>query len=146
MRVKRNDHKNGVDVMAGHKMTNKGMAMKKPGKMQKGGAMKKKMKMPGGMKKGGSTDFISVEEFERQTPRGLPPAKKRKKSVIPETTSEKRPTSRGKAVMRNKGGSIKKPGKMQKGGTIKKPGGMKKGGTVKAMKKPSTKNSGLYGR
>jgi hypothetical protein len=34
---------------------------------------------------------------------------------------------------------------MQKGGTIKKPGGMKKGGTVK-MKKPSNKNSGLYGR
>ena len=41
--------------MAGHKMTNKGMAMKKPGKMQKGGAMKKKkMKMPGGMQKGGT--------------------------------------------------------------------------------------------
>ncbi len=42
--------------MAGHKMTNKGMAMKKPGKMQKGGAMKKKKKipMPGGMMKGGT--------------------------------------------------------------------------------------------
>ncbi len=158
--------------MAGHKMTKKGMAMKKPGKMRKGGAMKKKMKMPGGMQGGGSTDFISVdeyerqsglkkkkmpldnkaisvEEFERQTPRGLPPAKKttkRKKTTIPTSTSEKRPTSRGKAVMRNKGGTIKKPGKMQKGGTIKKPGGMKEGGTVKAMKKPSTKNSGLYGR
>ena len=49
-RVERNDHKNGVDVMAGHKMTNKGMAMKKPGKMQKGGTIKK----PGGMKKGGT--------------------------------------------------------------------------------------------
>ena len=45
----------------------------------------------------------------------------------------------------NKGGTIKKPGGMQKGGTLKKPGGMKKGGTVK-MKKPSNKNSGLYGR
>ena len=47
--------------------------------------------------------------------------------------------------MTNKGMAMKKPGKMQKGGTIKKPGGMKKGGTVK-MKKPSNKNSGLYGR
>ena len=44
--------------MAGHKMTNKGMAMKKPGKMQKGGAMKKKkMKKPGGMQKGGAVGF-----------------------------------------------------------------------------------------
>ena len=34
--------------MAGHKMTNKGMAMKKPGKMQKGGAMKKKNYAKGG--------------------------------------------------------------------------------------------------
>ena len=66
--------------MAGHKMTNKGMAMKKPG--------------PGKM---------------------------------------------------NKGGTIKKPGGMNKGGTIKKPGGMQKGGAV-GFKKPSNKNSGLYGR
>jgi hypothetical protein len=52
--------------------------------------------------------------------------------------------------MTNKGGTMKKPGKMMKGGTVKKPGGMKKGGTVKAQqpkfKKPSNKKSGLFGQ
>ena len=44
-----------------------------------------------------------------------------------------------------KGGTIKNPMGMTKGGTIKKPMGMKKGGNV-GFTKPSSKNSGLYGR
>ena len=44
-----------------------------------------------------------------------------------------------------KGGTIKKPMGMTKGGTIKKPMSMKKGGNV-GVRKPSSKNSGLYGR
>lgn len=86
---------------------------------------------------------ISVDDYERQTPRGLP------KTKSPATKAATPPPSRrkmtGTRVMRNKGGTIKKPGGMNKGGTIKKPSGMKKGGAVK-MKKPSSKNSGLYGR
>jgi hypothetical protein len=86
---------------------------------------------------------ISVDDYERQTPRGLPKAKSPATKTATPTPSRRKMT--GTRVMRNKGGTIKKPGGMNKGGTIKKPSGMKKGGAVK-MKKPSSKNSGLYGR
>ena len=84
---------------------------------------------------------ISVDDYERQTPQGLPATKRpmskpplnKAPKKTPATRSEKRPSTRRTAVMKNKGG------------TIKKPGGMKKGGAVK-MKKPSSKNSGLFGR
>ena len=54
----------------------------------------------------------------------------------------------GKKRGMTKGGTMKKmkmPTGMTKGGTIKKPMGMKKGGNV-GFTKPSSKNSGLYGR
>ncbi len=86
---------------------------------------------------------ISVDDYESQTPRGLPKAKSPATKTATPTPSRRKMT--GTRVMRNKGGTIKKPGGMNKGGTIKKPSGMKKGGAVK-MKKPSSKNSGLYGR
>jgi len=86
---------------------------------------------------------ISVDDYERQTPRGLPKAKSPATKTATPTPSRRKMT--GTRVMRNKGGTIKKPSGMNKGGTIKKPSGMKKGGAVK-MKKPSSKNSGLYGR
>lgn len=86
---------------------------------------------------------ISVDDYERQTPRGLPKAKSPATKTTTPAPSRRKMT--GTRVMRNKGGTIKKPGGMNKGGTIKKPSGMKKGGAVK-MKKPSSKNSGLYGR
>jgi len=86
---------------------------------------------------------ISVDDYESQTPRGLPKAKSPATKKATPTPSRRKMT--GTRVMRNKGGTIKKPGGMNKGGTIKKPSGMKKGGAVK-MKKPSSKNSGLYGR
>lgn len=86
---------------------------------------------------------ISVDDYERQTPRGLPKAKSPATKTTTPTPSRRKMT--GTRVMRNKGGTIKKPGGMNKGGTIKKPSGMKKGGAVK-MKKPSSNNSGLYGR
>ncbi len=86
---------------------------------------------------------ISVDDYESQTPRGLPKAKSPATKTATPTPSRRKMT--GTRVMRNKGGTIKKPSGMNKGGTIKKPSGMKKGGAVK-MKKPSSKNSGLYGR
>ena len=111
---------------------------------RKSGLKKKKMPL--------DNKAISVDDYERQTPRGLPATKRpmskpplnKAPKKTPATRSEKRPTNRT-SVMKNKGGTIKKPGGMNKGGTIKKPGGMKKGGAVK-MKKPSNKNSGLFGR
>ena len=120
----------------------KGVVKKKNGGMMKskGGAIKK----PGGMQAGGmagNNKFISVDEFERQTPRGLP---KRKKSVIPATTSEKRPSTRGTAVMRSKGGTIKKPGGMKNGGMAKKgPKGYAKGGATTKNKAVSRKPRGV---
>ena len=115
------------------------LAKKKNGGMQAGGMMKSVMKS-----KTPSLDpnrFISVDEFEGRTPRGLP---KRKKSVIPATTSEKRPSSRGTAVMRSKGGTIKKPGGMKNGGMAKMgPKGYAKGGAATKKKAVSRKPRGV---
>ena len=123
-------------------------------RMQKGGAMKAKGMMAGGIMRAaraqGSGDTRQGNESNRNVRAGTIDLRKRRgrtrlsESLLPPQARRRSNPDIGRGSGMKAGGSMKAKG-MAKGGKMATKG-YAKGGAAGGMRKPSSKNSGLYGR